>query len=64
MFKKLKIDTALFLTIVFALGLIAFFSFAYYHERMRMREEMIDVAYHVPDEEKIDTYRFITALPV
>jgi hypothetical protein len=53
MFKKLKIDTALFLTIVFALGLIAFFSFAYYQERMRMKEDTTDVAYHAPDEEKL-----------
>ncbi len=53
MFKKIKIDSTLFLTIVFALGLVGLFSIFYYKEKMRMGGDGIDIAYHLPEEEKL-----------
>lgn len=50
MFKKIKAGTTLFLTCLFALGWIGFFSITYQHEKMKIGERVIDTAYHFPDK--------------
>lgn len=51
MFKKIVPNTTLFLTIVFALGLIGFFSVAYQRDKMIADNVIIDTAYQIAPKE-------------